>query len=204
MSANTRALRGAKPRPLRIEVVGSHAVGKSVLVRHIAAKYDLPILDEIARIEIAKMGGGFDALRTDLAAVTRFQRNVFASQLRVGQGVDRYVSDRAFDNIAYAAESAEHGTAAAMWRSPACRQYVRRIAETVRSKQGAVFFVRPGVTPRGDGVRAEGDLDVGGVCRIDGMVKLLLELGDVPYVPIATTNFQERAAIVEGVLRGLL
>jgi hypothetical protein len=36
------------------------------------------------------------------------------------------------------------------------------------------------------------------------MVKLLLELGDVPYVPIATTNFQERAAIVEGVLRGLL
>lgn len=205
MSAKARALRCATPyKPLRIEVVGSHAVGKSVLVRHIAAVYDLPILDEIARIEIAKMGGGFDKLRTDLDAVTRFQRNVFASQLRVGDGCERYVSDRAFDNIAYAAENAAHGTAAAMWRSAACRRYVRGIADTVRRREGAVFFVRPGVVPVRDGVRAEGDLDVGGICRIDGMVKLLLELGDVPYVPIATTNFQERAAIVDGVLRGLL
>ena len=37
-------------KPLRIEVVGSHSVGKSVLVRHIAKAYGLPILDEIARI----------------------------------------------------------------------------------------------------------------------------------------------------------
>ena len=113
-------------KPLRIEVVGSHSVGKSVLVRHIAAAYDLPILDEIARIEIAKMGGdSFDRLRADLGAVTRFQRNVFQAQLRAGAGVPRYVSDRAFDNIAYAAENAAHGTAAAMWRSAACRRYVR-------------------------------------------------------------------------------
>lgn len=204
MSAKTRALRSAPSKPLRIEVVGSHATGKSVLVRHIAAAYNLPILDEIARIEIAKMGGGFDKLRTDLDAVTRFQKNVFAAQLRVGQGISRYVSDRAFDNVAYAAENAAHGTAAAMWRSAACRRYVRGIGDAVRRCEGAVFFVRPGVVPVRDGVRAEGDLDVGGVHRIDGAVKLLLELGDVPYVPIQTTNFQERAAIVAGVLRGLL
>lgn len=193
-----------KVKPLRIEVVGSHAVGKSALVKHIAAVYGLPVLDEIARIEIAKMGGGFDKLRTDLDAVTRFQKNVFASQLQVGQGVARYVSDRAFDNIAYAAENAACGTAAAMWRSPACRRYVRGIADTVRRCEGAVFFVRPGVPLAHDGVRAEGDLNAAGVLLIDGMVKLLLELGDVPYVPIRTTNFQERAAIVAGVLRGLL
>lgn len=192
-------------KPLRIEVVGSHSVGKSVLVRHIAQTYGLPILDEIARIEIAKMGGdGFDKLRTDLAAVTRFQKNVFLAQIRAVQGIKRYVSDRAFDNVAYAAENAACGTAAALWRSPACRRYVRGIADAVRRKEGAVFFVRPGVTPVRDGVRAEGDLDAAGVVLIDGMVKLLLELGDVPYVPIRTTNFQERAAIVAGVLRGLL
>lgn len=204
MSAKTRALRSAPSKPLRIEVVGSHSVGKSVLVRHIAKAYGLPILDEIARIEIAKMGGGFDKLRTDLDAVTRFQKNVFHAQIRAVQGVERYVSDRAFDNVAYAAENAACGTAAAMWRSPACRRYVRGIADTVRRCEGAVFFVRPGVALARDGVRAEGDLDATGVLLIDGMVKLLLELGDVPYVPIRTTNFQERAAIVAGVLRGLL
>lgn len=205
MSAKTRALRSAAtPKPLRIEVVGSHSVGKSVLVRHIAKTYGLPILDEIARIEIAKMGGGFDKLRTDLDAVTRFQKNVFHAQIRAVQGVKRYVSDRAFDNVAYAAENAACGTAAAMWRSPACRRYVRGIADTVRRCEGAVFFVRPGVALARDGVRAEGDLDTAGVVLIDGMVKLLLELGDVPYIPIQTTNFQERAAIVAGVLRGLL
>ena len=107
-----------------------------------------------ARIEIAKMGGdSFDRLRTDLDAVTRFQKNVFHAQIRAVQGVERYVSDRAFDNIAYAAENAACGTAAAMWRSPACRRYVRGIADTVRRCEGAVFFVRPGVALARDGDR---------------------------------------------------
>ena len=139
-----------------------------------------------------RWGGGFDKLRTDLDAVTRFQKNVFHAQIRAVQGVERYVSDRAFDNVAYAAENAAVAQPL-RWRSPArCRRYVRGIADTVRRCEGAVFRSAWGCTPARDGVRAEGDLDEAGVLLIDGMVKLLLELGDVPYVPIRTTTFQER------------
>lgn len=194
----------ATKKPLRVWVVGSHATGKSVLVRHIATVYDLPVLDEIARIEMAKMGGGFDKLRTDLEAVTRFQRNVFTEQTKVGAGLKRYVSDRAVDNLAYAADSATAGTVAALWSSSECRRYIALLRATIADKQGAVFFVRPGVKPFADGVRAEGDLDAAAVHRIDFGVKLLLELADIRYVPIATTIFQERASIVDGVLRNIL
>lgn len=185
-------------------VVGSHSVGKSSLVHHIAATYSLPILDEIARIEMAKMGGGFDKLRTNLDAVTQFQRNVFAAQTRVGAKLRRYVSDRALDNLAYAAEAAASGTVADLWQSSECQDYVKLLRSSVERGEGAVFFVRPGVKPVADGVRAEGDLDAAAVHRIDFGVKLLLELADVRYVPIATTIFQERASIVDGVLRNIL
>lgn len=194
----------AATKPLRVWVVGSHSVGKSSLVHHIADTYSLPVLDEIARIEMAKMGGGFDKLRTDLDAVTRFQRNVFAAQTRIGAGFKRYVSDRAVDNLAYAAESAATGTVSALWSSKECQRYVDLIRSTVVAKQGAVFFVRPGVKPVADGVRAEGDLDFAAIHRIDFGVKLLLELADIRYVPINTTIFQERASIVDGVLRHIV
>ena len=60
-----------KNKPCRIYVVGPHSQGKSTLARHIAATYRLPLFDEIARIEIAKLGSlSFDALRTNLDAVT--------------------------------------------------------------------------------------------------------------------------------------
>lgn len=194
-----------RTKPCKIYILGAHSQGKSTLARHIAATYRLPLFDEIARIEIAKLGSmSFDALRTNLDAVTRFQRNVFAAQLQVGAGVARFVSDRAFDNLAYAAENAAIGTAGKLWRSAGCRRYVGAIADDVRQGHGAVFFVRPGITGVADGTRAESDLDAASIHRIDGMVKLLLDLGDVAAVPIQTTNFQERCAIVDAVMRRLV
>ncbi len=197
----------------RVWVVGGHATGKSVLSRWIARRYNLPRFDEVARSEIAKMGANsFDTLRTDLDAVTQFQRNVFTTQVDVGKGLDRFVSDRAFDNLAYACEQADFGTTADLWESAECRRYVGRActrrslgpyAKAVDANEGVVFFVRPGVVPVADGTRATSDLDVAGIYRIDGAIKLLLELGRVRYVPIQTTVFQERASIVSGVLRYL-
>ena len=201
-AATARRRHRRQPRPCRVWVVGSHNTGKSNLSRWIASTYDLPLFDEIARIEVAKMGSkNFDQLRTDLAATTAFQRNVFEQQLRVGEGVARFVSDRAFDNLAYSASFADVDLVADLWESPACRRYVGDIAATVRDGAGAVFFVRPGVAAENDGTRAAGDLGSDDVARIDGMVKLLLGLGRVRYVPIETTNFQERASIVDAVLR---
>lgn len=164
----------------KVWVIGPHRSGKSVLARWISRNYSLPLFDEVARIQVAKMGAkNFDQLRVDLDAVTQFQRGVFAEQVTVGRGVDRFVSDRAFDNLAYACENAAENTVADLWESPQCRDYVRDIAETVEQHRGAVFFVRPGVSVVNDGTCATVDLDTGGIYRIDGMIKLLLGLGRV-------------------------
>lgn len=191
-------------RQCKVWICGAQSTGKSTLARWVSRTYSLPILDEVASIEVAKLGGNLDRLRADLDAVTRFQRRVWAAQLEAGKRFRRYVSDRAFDNICYAAEHAESGTAARLWRNVQCRKYVKDIASVVAQKQGAVFFVRPGVDGVHNGVRAQGDLDAASVHRVDGAIKLLLELADVRYVPINTTIFQERASIVDGVLRHII
>ena len=53
-------------------------------------------------------------------------------------------------------------------------------------------------------MRAVGDLHLAGVHAIDGMVQLLLELGDgrgpVPYVPVETACPKMRQRLVEEVL----
>ena len=189
-------------KPCRIWVVGPHRAGKSHLARWIAKRYKLPLFDEVARIEVAKMGAKtFDQLRVDLDAVTAFQRNVFETQLSVGAGVSRFVSDRAFDNLAYAAENADVDLVADLWESPKCRKYVADIAAAVNAGEGVVFFVRPGVGIVDDGTCATSDLSSADIYRIDGMVKLLLGLGRVRYVPIETTVFQERASAVDAVLK---
>jgi hypothetical protein len=62
-----------------------------------------------------------------------------------------------------------------------------------------VFFLRPHrELVVADGVRA--GLEWEEVVRIDGMVKLLLELFDVPYIPVESLSMQERVRLVERVL----
>ena len=50
-----------------------------------------------------------------------------------------------------------------------------------------------------DGVRAGVEWEE--VLRIDGMVKLLLEQFDVPYIPVASLSMQERCRLVERTLQ---
>ena len=69
--------------------------------------------------------------------------------------------------------------------------------ESVR--EGIVFYLRPHPELiRADGVRA--GLAWEDVVRIDGMVKLLLEMFGVPYVPIESLGMQERVRLVTRVL----
>ena len=64
---------------------------------------------------------------------------------------------------------------------------------------GIVFFLRPHrELVKADGVRA--GLEWEEVVRIDGMVKLLLEMFDVPYIPVESLSMQERVRLVERVL----
>jgi predicted ATPase len=177
---------------MRIYFIGSHATGKTTLCRYVSRSYDLPMISEVARSVLAEMECSFDAMRTDMGLVADYQRQVFQRQVSTEkQHGNAFVSDRAFDNLAYAAD---HTTIfAEMVRDPGFAEYMKWVSE------GIVFFVRPHKSLLvEDGVRAGVDWE--SVVRIDGMVKLLLEMYQVSYLPLESVSMQERVRAVQFVL----
>ncbi len=177
---------------MRIYFVGSHATGKTTLCRYVSRRYGLPMITEVARAVLAEMESSLDALRTDMDLVAEYQDRVFGRQVsieRMHQGA--FVSDRAFDNLAYAAE---HTTVVAdLMGDQRFRDYMKWVAD------GVVFFLRPHPSLlKEDGVRAGVSWE--SVLRIDGMIKLLLEQHRVSYLPIESVSMQERVRAVEFVL----
>jgi hypothetical protein len=150
------------------------------------------MITEVARAVLAEMETCLDALRTDMDLVAEYQERVFARQVAVEHQHDgRFVSDRAFDNLAYVAEHTTN--AAAMMNDQRFRDYMRWVSE------GVVFFLRPHQSLlKDDGIRAGVSWD--SVLRIDGMVKLMLEQHGIAYLPIESVSMQERVRAVEFVL----
>jgi predicted ATPase len=177
---------------MRIYFVGSHATGKTTLCRYVSRRYGLPMITEVARGVLAEMEISFDALRTDIDLVAGYQRRVFERQIAAerahGGG---FVSDRAFDNLAYAAE---HTTILGdLLSESAFADYMEWVS------RGTVFFLRPHPSLlKEDGVRAGVSWD--SVVRIDGMVKLLLEQHRIRYLPVESVSMQERVRILEFVI----
>jgi hypothetical protein len=138
------------------------------------------------------METGFDALRTDMDLVGEYQERVFARQVAVEKLHEgRFVSDRAFDNLAYVAEHTTN--AARMMNDQRFHDYMKWVRE------GIVFFLRPHQSLlKEDGVRAGVSWE--SVLRIDGMVKLMLEQHQISYLPIESVSMQERVRAVEFVL----
>ncbi len=177
---------------MRIYFVGSHATGKTTLCRWVSQQYGLPMITEVARAVLAELEANFDQMRTDMDLVAEYQRRVFARQVAIEKLHDgTFVSDRAFDNLAYAAE---HTTILAdLMHEKRFHDYMKWVS------QGLVFFLRPHQSLlREDGVRAGVSWE--SVLRIDGMVKLLLEQYRVKYLPIESVSMQERVRAVEFVL----
>ena len=177
---------------MRIYFVGSHATGKTTLCRYVSRRYGLPMISEVARAVLAEMETGLDALRTDMDLVAEYQERVFARQVTVEKMHDgRFVSDRAFDNLAYVAEHTTN--AAQMMNDARFHDYMKWVRE------GIVFFLRPHQSLlKDDGVRAGVSWD--SVLRIDGMVKLMLEQHQISYLPLESVSMQERVRAVEFVL----
>lgn len=184
--------RSCRSRAVRIYFVGSHATGKTTLCRYVSRRYGLPMISEVARAVLAEMETGLDALRTDMDLVAEYQERVFARQVAVEKlHAGRFVSDRAFDNLAYVAEHTTN--AAAMMNDERFHDYMKWVRE------GVVFFLRPHQSLlKEDGVRAGVSWD--SVVRIDGMVKLMLEQHRISYLPIESVSMQERVRAVEFVL----
>ena len=130
-------------------------------------------------------------MRSRLEVVDRYQAEVFARQLAAEAAQSgSFVSDRAFCNLAYAAQ---HATILAELAAD------RRLATYMDSvKDGLVFFLRPHRELLvEDGVRAGVQWEE--VVRIDGMVKLMLELFGIPYIPMDCLAMQERVRLLERV-----
>jgi hypothetical protein len=183
---------------MRIYFVGSHATGKTTMTRWVSRRYGLPMITEVARSVLAELETNFDTLRTDMDRVGDYQRRVFERQIATERLQEKgFVSDRAFDNLAYAAEHATIlGDIMADESGVEVRKYMEWVAD------GLIFFVRPHKSLlKEDGVRAGLDWDA--VMRIDGMVKLLLEQFRLRYMPIDTPSMQERVRAVEFVLSRL-
>ena len=181
-----------KDEPLRIYLVGAHATGKTTLARWVRDRYGLPMIAEVARGVLAEMEARLETLRTDVDLVNRYQLEVFGRQIETERKVDGpFVSDRAFCNLAYAAHHSR--ILPQLATDPRLARYMESV------KRGVVFFIRPHrELLAADGVRERMDWEE--VVRIDGMVKLLLEMFGVPYIPIASLSMQERVRLVESSL----
>lgn len=177
---------------MRIYFVGSHATGKTTLCRYVSRRYGLPMITEVARAVLAEMETSLDALRSDIDLVSEYQRRVFERQVAIEKLHNgTFVSDRAFDNLAYAAEHTI--ICADLLGEQRFRDYMKWAAE------GIVFFLRPHPSLlKDDGVRAGVSWD--SVLRIDGMIKLMLEQHRVSYLPVESVSMQERVRAVEFVL----
>ena len=178
--------------PLRIYLVGDHSTGKTTLARWIRDNYGLPMISEVARGVLAEMEAQLDNLRTNVELVNRYQAEVFERQIAAEEAQQgSFVSDRAFCNLAYAAQ---HSTImAGVASDPRLERYMATVRE------GLVFFLRPHrVLLAEDGVRAGVEWEE--VLRIDGMVKIMLEMFDIPYLPVQSLPMQERIRLVERVL----
>lgn len=179
-------------QPLRIYLVGAHATGKTTLARWIRDHYGIPMISEVARSVLAEMEARLDGLRSNIDLVNRYQQEVFVRQIEAEkQQQGAFVSDRAFCNLAYACH---HATIlGGIAGDPRLAEYM----SSVRS--GLVFFLRPHEElVVNDGVRAGVEWEE--VLRIDGMVKLMLEMFSVPYIPVESLSMQERVRLVERVL----
>jgi hypothetical protein len=178
--------------PLRIYIAGAHSTGKTTLARWVARTYKLAMVTEVARAVLAELEIPLETLRVDLERTKTFQKEVFRRQAEMERlAGNRFVSDRTFDNLAYAC----HHTLGLSEIAKDLRDYSTRL----KTPGSLVFFVRPHRDLlKEDGTRASVSWEE--ILRIDGMVKLLLELHDVDYITIDTLNMAERARTVRGVL----
>lgn len=170
-------------QPLRIYVCGAHSTGKTTLARHLANQLGLPLINEVARQVIAEFELSFETLRVDIERAGEYQREVFRRQLEVEERYpDGFVSDRSFDNLAYAAR---HSLVLPDLIDAEAERYFERV------RQSLVFFVRPQrECMQNDGMREQVAWDE--INRIDGMLDLLLGWHRIPCVGVSELNMKDR------------
>src|SRR5260221_5842843 len=108
---------------IRIYFVGAHSTGKTTLARWAAKRFGLPLVSEVVRTVLAEREIPLDRLKTQVELHGEVQQEIFERQRQAEERMEGgYVSDRAVDNLVYAAD----GTfiAPRLFRSDAFARYV--------------------------------------------------------------------------------
>lgn len=171
--------------------VGADRGGKTTLCRYVRDAYRLPMLGEAARMVLHRDEDDFARIRATGASASKYQCDVFNRQLREEDAAKApYVSDRAFDNLAYASE---HGRNFKELYDALPSAYLERLRASV------VFFVKPAqdifLAGAADPVRARTDWDA--VQRISAKVEMLLQLLDIPHITIAESIASRREELID-------
>lgn len=184
-----------------VHFVGASGVGKTTLAGYVAKKYGFVQLPSASRAVLRRLGvttdEQLDQLRRDATAYLRFQIDVATEQARMeGECTVAFVSDRAFDNLAY---FGIYGTGLRELRSAAWMgEYLRKLTvdriifhvdpsrkcweAAVKEKQRTAFLVWEDML------------------RVDGALRYIAQVEGIRCIPIATDDPVERWRIVDGAL----
>jgi len=179
---------------MKIWVSGGHSSGKSSICRYISQKYNLPMINEAARLILSSQELNINILRCDLDVADKYQTDVFNRQLLEEQKHPSFVADRSLiDILAY---SGQHSRILPeLMKRPELQPYI----DSLKLPDTILFFVRynPALLVN-DGVRETVNLE--GVIAIDAMIKLLLEMFEIRYFQINTDSMSERCRLIDSVL----
>jgi dephospho-CoA kinase len=177
---------------MKIYISSSHSCGKSTLARYISKTYNLPLISEVARMVLSEKELNFSTLRSNIDIVDDYQNNIFNRQILEEQKYKDFVSDRSLlDCLAY---SASHSRIVSkLIFSDELKSYIENI------KSSIIFFIRPSKdTLNEDGVREQLDWD--GIVSIDAQIKFILEMYNLRYFQINTSNMSERIKFVDSII----
>src|SRR5271157_5211573 len=122
---------------MRVYFIGAHSTGKTTMARYVSKQTGLPLLPEVARMVLAERELAMDTLRSDLDTVDSFQREIFARQFEIEANHESFVSDRSFDNLAYAAQHAR--VLQVILQEKSLQDYINRM----RNPDVVLFDIRP-------------------------------------------------------------
>lgn len=178
---------------MKVYFVGSHSTGKTTCARYVSENYSLPMITEVARAVLSEKELHLDTLRHDMNVVDDYQNAILYRQINEEKKYDKFVSDRSFDCLAYAAQHTR--ILPELLGSSALQGYV----SDLKAPDSFIFFVRPSkATLKADGVREAINWD--GVIAIDSMVKFMLEMWNLRHFQINIDNMQERVKLIDSVL----
>lgn len=180
---------------------GASGTGKTTLAEYVEKNYGLARIPSASREVSAKLGITND--KGEFTVGTRqyaeFQMMVCRRQLELEkEQVVTYVSDRAFDHLAY---SAVYGTNCRQIAAlPEMKEYLERLTDG----RSLVFHVRPTRDVQHHAKmqhQREQFLDWEDMHKVDGIIRYIAEVNGITTVPISCTSLLERRWLVDGHLK---